>query len=154
PMPFGDVLHVLQQMGNALDATHRAGIIHRDLKPENVFICRSNVVGLPFMVKVVDFGIAKVMRETMVRSATRAIGSPMFMSPEQARIGGQVGPYTDVWAMGLIAFYALTARHFWRTAYDPEGNYQRLDQERGMSLPPASGRARELNAVALPPGFD
>ncbi|WP_404370858.1 protein kinase [Corallococcus coralloides] len=106
------VLWMLDQILSALGAAHRAGVVHRDLKPANVFIVESPNAA-PTL-KLVDFGIAKLLenRESPTTLDGSVLGTPEFMAPEQIR-GGTVGPATDLYALGIMAFQMLTgARPF------------------------------------------
>jgi formylglycine-generating enzyme required for sulfatase activity/tRNA A-37 threonylcarbamoyl transferase component Bud32 len=148
------VLLIFEQLCHALGAAHAASIVHRDLKPENVFLASSRQAGVPFMVKVLDFGIAKVVAEGR-KSDTSAIGSPLWMAPEQTVTGGAVSQRTDVWALGLIAFKLLTGRSYWRGAHDETASALTLLREIVMEpLVTASQRASELAAPLPPVGFD
>jgi len=157
PLPPAEMFEVFQQLCHALAAAHRVGIVHRDLKPENIFIARARRVGAPFTVKVLDFGIAKVVAEAKrTRMATAAIGTPLWMAPEQTELGNQIQPATDVWALGLIAFRMLTGRYYWVEAYRNAHNVTAILTEMLVTpLVAASQRATELGAGHLvPPGFD
>jgi len=123
PVPAAEMYALLQQLCHGLAAAHRVGIVHRDLKPENVFVARARRVGAPFTVKVLDLGIAKVVAEAKAtRMATAAIGTPLWMAPEQTELSNRIGPPTDVWALGLIAFRMLTGRYYWHEAYRNANN--------------------------------
>ena len=142
---------ILAQMCHALIAAHAAGVVHRDLKPENVFLAVPHRIGATLTVKILDFGIAKIVEREAV--ATSAIGSPMWLAPEQTE-RSPVAPATDVWALGLIAFYMLTGQVFWRNATGPAASVPRLMREVVLDpIPLASARAAELGAN-LPAGFD
>ena len=113
-LPAGEVVLYLKQVARALDKAHGLGIVHRDLKPANMYVLKRED-GTP-LVKVLDFGIAKLTddaaRELTV--AGQIFGTPWFMAPEQARGDlGKVGPATDRWALGLIAYQLLTGRNYW-----------------------------------------
>jgi hypothetical protein len=103
PLGPAQVLDIFRQLCHGLGAAHAAGLVHRDLKPENVFLAASRHVGVPYTVKLLDFGIAKVVQETR-RNVTEAVGTPMWMSPEQTEAGHSITPAADVWGLGLIAF--------------------------------------------------
>ena len=99
----------LSQVARALNRAHEKGIVHRDLKPENVFIARE---GADEVVKVLDFGIAKRQSLTQsdgVKTHTGALlGTPYYMSPEQALGQTDIDVRTDIWSFGVIAFECLT----------------------------------------------
>ena len=98
---------VLEQVASALTATHEKGVVHRDLKPQNIFLCQGGD-GLE-RVKVVDFGISKVLGQSgNLTTADMVVGTPFFMSPEQA-LGKKelVDGRTDVFAMGVILYNML-----------------------------------------------
>jgi eukaryotic-like serine/threonine-protein kinase len=107
-----EVLDWLRQLGIALDKAHGEGIVHRDLKPENVFLAERE--GLPPIVKVLDFGIAKVSTEGAGGSTAtgQILGTPRYMAPEQAVGAKEVTPAADRFAMGLIAFRLLCGGHY------------------------------------------
>lgn len=152
--PLGEVATIFSQLCHALGAAHDVGVVHRDLKPENVFLARSLQQGMPTLVKLLDLGIAKIVAETSPRN-TAAVGTPLWMAPEQ--MGGSVGPQADVWALGLLAFWMLTSKHYWRAAASlGEGSLLGVLREVASDpLEPASVRAAALGcAVPLPAGFD
>ncbi|MGE6761254.1 protein kinase domain-containing protein [Corallococcus interemptor] len=101
------VVWILDQMLAALGAAHKAGVVHRDLKPANVFLVETPDAA-PSL-KLVDFGIAKLLESqdgpTTVDGSI--LGTPEYMAPEQIR-GQAVGPATDLYAVGLMAFQMLT----------------------------------------------
>jgi serine/threonine-protein kinase len=113
---------IIGQAARALTKAHAAGVVHRDLKPDNIFLAKSDEPGqdLPFVVKLVDFGIAKMVEEdrpegggSKMGGPTRegtVIGTPNFMAPEQLTMGGAPGPLTDLWSLGACAFAAVTGR--------------------------------------------
>jgi tRNA A-37 threonylcarbamoyl transferase component Bud32 len=151
---------VLEDVCHALAAAHRAGVVHRDLKPANIFWADVKRTRVPFTVKVLDFGIAKIVADAGPRSSSAGLGTPMWMAPEQTG-AGEVTKTADVWAIGLLAFHLLTGRFFWRVLDDRVGTSQRRPASVQMLLqevlldpiPPASTRAAELG-VTVPAGFD
>jgi eukaryotic-like serine/threonine-protein kinase len=100
-------LEYLLPILGALAAAHDAGIIHRDLKPANIFICR-DAAGQP-VPKLLDFGIAKVWQDVDLTHDGLVVGTPQYMSPEQA-LGDQVSPATDVWAAGVVIYRCLSGQ--------------------------------------------
>ncbi len=112
PLPPDEVLILVRQIAAGLDAAHEAGIVHRDLKPENVFVQRAKH-GLS--VKLVDFGIAKVLEPGLRgggQTSTGVImGTPAYMSPEQA-MGhtAEIGPASDVYSLTVMVYQMLSGR--------------------------------------------
>jgi serine/threonine-protein kinase len=93
---------------HALDAAHAKGIIHRDLKPENIFVAKED--GQKLQPKIVDFGIAKLDRGDIRVTATGALlGSPAYMSPEQAR-GDDIDHRADIWSLCVVLYEIITGR--------------------------------------------
>jgi serine/threonine protein kinase len=152
PMPWPQARQVLQHLCHALAAAHYAGIVHRDLKPENIFLAESAGLEAPFITKILDFGIAKAFEGTS--STTAGIGSWAWLAPEQASVHSRVTPATDVWALGLVAFFLLTGKSYWLAFQKgAEGSILReLGQDHFEA---ASARAARLGChVHLPAGFD
>jgi serine/threonine protein kinase len=150
PFTPSEAAMVLEQLAHALGAAHDANVVHRDLKPENIFLGVPHRTGASLMVKVLDFGIAKVSEG---RNTTSASGTPMWLSPEQTT-RGVITPAADVWAMGLLVFDMLVGRVFWRSGDGPNQSIAGLLTEIMMDpIPPASQRAAEYGKT-LPPGFD
>jgi len=118
-IPPPEVVHILMQVGRALDKAHEIGIIHRDLKPENIFLHRRRDGSL--IVKVLDFGISKIMGDGLGNLEDAALtrtgvvlGTPLYMPPEQATgDSSRIGPRSDIWALGLVAFRLLTGKVYW-----------------------------------------
>ncbi|WP_223635730.1 serine/threonine-protein kinase [Corallococcus sp. EGB] len=107
PLDVGTTVWMLDQILSPLGAAHRAGVVHRDLKPANVFMVERPDAAP--MLKLVDFGIAKVLQssEGLTHTDGSVLGTPDFMAPEQIR-GGTVGPATDLYALGVMALQMLT----------------------------------------------
>jgi serine/threonine protein kinase len=143
---------IFAQLAHGLSAAHRASVVHRDLKPENVFLSTSLRSSEALTVKILDFGIAKLVADSMAK-ASAAIGSPLWMAPEQADLGAEISPATDVWAMGLLAFFLLTGKPFWRA--DSASPVMVMKEVIFDDIPIASERARTLGFDGeLPSGFD
>ncbi len=107
-LPLADVIALLDQVASAMGRAHAAGIIHRDLKPENLFLTRDADGAM--LVKVLDFGIAKLLAAPTGGATTTRVGyfmgTPLYCAPEQA-YAGEVTTATDVYALGIIAFEVL-----------------------------------------------
>ena len=151
-LTFGEARRVLEQLFLAMAAAHAAGIVHRDLKPENVRV--SGNAEAP-SVKLLDFGIAKDFGIDTLSGTTPGLGTPLWTAPEQAREGYAPAPSADVWALGLLTFFALTGAPYWRHAGERASTADlALELLRG-EIEPASRRSRELGTgAALPAGFD
>ncbi len=109
-IPVMECAEIIQQVARGLGAAHRLGIIHRDLKPDNIFLTRSEEDELA--VKVVDFGIAK-LRESATHTVTgMVLGTPQYMSFEQASgmRGEELDARSDLYSLGIIAYEMLTGR--------------------------------------------
>ncbi|HEX9102164.1 MAG TPA: serine/threonine-protein kinase, partial [Polyangia bacterium] len=113
PLPLPEVLDILAQICDALEAAHEKGIIHRDLKPDNVFIVADPETPGGERCKVLDFGIAKVLAGGHDAPRTRTdvvMGTPAYMAPEQCRRAADVDEKVDVYALGVILFQAVAGR--------------------------------------------
>jgi serine/threonine protein kinase len=160
PLPPRLALDVLQQIADALDAAHASGVVHRDLKPSNVFVVQR---GRKAVVKVLDFGIAKVVEGLGAITSTQ-VGTPAFCAPEQLgssvralakergfTIASGVAPTTDVYALGFLAWSllsGLTAEQYW----GPSGVGDLLIK---VALQPRERpSARLVDDATLPEGFD
>jgi serine/threonine-protein kinase len=110
PQPPSVIVPILTQVCDALQAAHLNGVVHRDLKPENIFLVRHDRT--PHFVKVLDFGIAKLLDGAHSPGQTSMgtiIGTPEYMAPEQWA-GKGVDGRTDLYALGIIAYELLTGR--------------------------------------------
>jgi len=155
-LDLSEVATIFEQLCHAVGAAHVAGIVHRDLKPENVFLASTKRAGAPFTIKVLDFGIAKLVEEARTSSNTGLMGSPYWMAPEQTERKMQISPATDVWALGLIAYRLLTGRYYWLSAGEEGASVTVFLRELVIEpLAFASDRARQQGVgELLPAGFD
>jgi eukaryotic-like serine/threonine-protein kinase len=155
-----DTVLYISQTASGLDKSHgyvdRDGvarpIVHRDLKPENLFLTHRES-GDP-VVKILDFGIAKVVSENTAVSREMK-GTPLYMAYEQGT-GDKITPRTDVWALGLITFFLLTGKSYWRSASNADAGLNALLSEI-LSLPiaPPTQRIQELGMQPpWPAAFD
>jgi len=134
-LPIGETARILRKAARALDRAHQLGIVHRDFKPENVMLVEDEEGSSDGgSVKVVDFGVAKLVggprhEADAARGGARAgvapprgrspssmsvsstgMGTPFYMAPEQVQATDHVGPATDIWAFGVVAYQCLTGR--------------------------------------------
>lgn len=108
-LPISVAVEYIMQACEALAAAHAHGIVHRDIKPENLFLTQQ-AQGMA-IIKVLDFGISKIALPRGKRDLVRtqmALGSPVYMSPEQIRRSDQVDARSDIWAVGCVLFELLT----------------------------------------------
>ncbi|MQS51471.1 Stk1 family PASTA domain-containing Ser/Thr kinase [Companilactobacillus mishanensis] len=103
PIPYHEVVAIMQQICSAVSEAHAHGIIHRDLKPENILVDDSKD---PIQVKVSDFGIALALSDRSITRTNSLLGSVHYMSPEQIR-GGSATELSDIYALGIILFELL-----------------------------------------------
>ncbi|HSU38920.1 MAG TPA: serine/threonine-protein kinase [Polyangiaceae bacterium] len=115
-LPLDEVIEIVVQVARALEQAHAAGIVHRDLKPDNIFLARdAEGSRFGFIVKVLDFGIAKVVHDDKVggvgtTKTGMVLGTPLFMSPEALTASAPVSPASDIWSLGACAFAAACGR--------------------------------------------
>ncbi len=109
PLSFTDTRTVISQTCKALTRAHKLGIVHRDIKPDNLFLTPDE--DGPFLLKVLDFGIAKqtgLSRSSKMTSTGSMVGTPEYMSPEQVLKGEAVDFRSDLWAVAVVAYHCLT----------------------------------------------
>ena len=105
-LPLHAVVDLVRQVGRALDAARAAGVVHRDLKPRNLFFAHTPEGELW---KVLDFGVSKLVDFDATQHRGRILGTPGYMAPEQAT-GGVVSHRTDLFALAIVCYRALTGR--------------------------------------------
>jgi serine/threonine-protein kinase len=111
PLPPQEILPVLVEVCRGLSAAHAAGVIHRDIKPENIFL--AIVPGEGVVPKILDFGLSTAgdrRAQTRITADGQVLGTPMYMSPEQAVARQNLTPASDVWAMGVILYEAVAGK--------------------------------------------
>jgi serine/threonine-protein kinase len=107
PMPSARGLEIVRQLAHALKAAHDASIVHRDLKPDNIHVGRGD--SGQDLVKIVDFGLAKVIGSSKLTRSGMVFGTPHYMSPEQAA-GEIVDHRADIYALGIVMYEMFTGR--------------------------------------------
>jgi serine/threonine-protein kinase len=145
PMSVRDTVRMLQDMSYALAYAHGRGVVHRDIKPDNIMIERATGRAL-----VMDFGISRTIDNSSVASSTSAgltrvgevVGTPEFMSPEQAS-GDVIDGRSDLYALGLVAHFVLTGR----LAITGENTPKVLVKQLTELLPPSASLRSDLPAA-------
>ena len=141
-----DSADLLIPISEAIHYSHEKGVLHRDLKPQNILLNEESVP------KVADFGLAKRLDDDGDNEETRAgliLGTPGYMAPEQAKSNGQIGPHTDVYALGCILYYMMTGRPPFVAPTPFETVRQALVNE---PVPPSklqTGLDRDLETICL-----
>jgi len=102
PLEIEDAIEIARQIASGLERAHQAGIIHRDIKPANLIVTEHGEV------KILDFGVAKLAGEAGLTRTGSTLGTLAYMAPEQAG-GTEIGPATDLWALGVVLYEMLTA---------------------------------------------
>jgi eukaryotic-like serine/threonine-protein kinase len=103
PLSLDEVRTLGAQLADALVAVHAGGIVHRDLKPANILLEDGH------RARLTDFGISRALESTAATTAGCVVGTAAYLAPEQVR-GEEIGPHTDIYALGLVLLEALTAR--------------------------------------------
>jgi len=110
PQPPAKVISLIRQVCESLAEAHDLGMVHRDVKPSNVFVCRLGK--RTDFVKVLDFGLVKALQspeQTQLTMQGETSGTPAFMAPEQVRTEPDVDARADIYGLGCLAYYLLTA---------------------------------------------
>jgi len=130
PMAIEDAVDIAVQAGRGLAKAHSQGIVHRDVKPANMVVTREGIV------KILDFGLAKLAGRTKLTKDFSTLGTVAYMSPEQAR-GGTIDHRTDIWSLGVILYEMATGRQPFRSDYEQALVYSIINEE-----PPPIARLR------------
>jgi tetratricopeptide (TPR) repeat protein len=155
PVTADDAAALVETLARTVQYAHERGVLHRDLKPANVLLQfsdgKSDIANLGSVVpRIADFGLAKrLAAEGPETKAGTYIGTPSYMAPEQAKTGGDVGPATDVYALGAILYECLTGR----PPFQGDGPLDTLAQVRLIEpVPPRRLRPRvprDLETICL-----
>ncbi|HEX3696798.1 MAG TPA: serine/threonine-protein kinase [Polyangia bacterium] len=143
-LPVHRALNIAAQIADALQASHEHGVIHRDLKPDNIYLIARD--GVDDFVKVLDFGIAKLIthapRENNSTRAGSFIGTPFYMSPEQCEGKTDIDHRADIYALGVILFEMLTGM----VPFTGDGYGEILVKHMMVQAPPARSIVPDLPA--------
>jgi serine/threonine-protein kinase len=150
PLPPSRAVYLLRQVCGALREAHAAGLIHRDIKPSNIFAARRG--GMDDVAKLLDFGLVRPTATAQLAGLSaegQILGTPLFMSPEQARGGRELDERSDIYSLGAVAYYLLTGR----PPFEGEGGIAVMIAHARDPVPPPSrvrpGIPGDLERVVL-----
>src|SRR5579859_3660197 len=143
PLPVRAVLELAAGLAEGLRAIHSAGVVHRDLKPSNVLLS-------PDGPRIIDFGISRAIEASALTHTGMVVGSPGFMSPEQAE-GGVVGPPTDIFSLGAVLAFAASGQGPFGTGSTPALVYRVVHSVPQLDLVPAEVRPLVERCLAKDP---
>ncbi len=143
PLPARSVLSLAAALAESLAAIHQAGVIHRDLKPSNVLLAQDGP-------RVIDFGISRAVEGTSITQSKTLLGTPAFMSPEQAE-GESVGIETDIFSLGSVLTFAATGRSPFGNGPDTAMPYRIVHHEPDLSQLPPELRALVASCLSKQP---
>jgi len=144
PLPEASLLALAAGLAESLNAIHAAGVVHRDLKPSNVLLAEDGP-------RVIDFGISRAAESTMLTQAGLVVGSPGFMSPEQAT-GREVGPPSDIFTLGAVLAFAATGEGPFGTGTTAALLYRVVHGTPDLDRVPATVRPMIEHCLAKDPG--
>jgi Protein kinase domain len=143
-LPVKSVLALAAGLAEALASVHMMGLIHRDLKPSNVLLASDGP-------RVIDFGISRAADTTTMTSSGQPIGSPGYLSPEQA-VGGEVGPPSDIFSLGAVLAFAASGKGPFGTGSLPALVYRVVHEPPALDGVPAQLRPLIERCLAKEPG--
>jgi serine/threonine protein kinase/Tfp pilus assembly protein PilF len=140
PLKIEEAVSIALQIAQGLAKAHEHEIVHRDIKPANVMVTSEGVV------KIVDFGLAKLSSRTMLTKTGSTLGTAAYMSPEQAR-GEPADHRTDIWSLGIVLYEMLTGKRPFEAEYENALLYSILNSEPEPITALRTGVPMELDRV-------
>jgi len=140
PLPLDDTLNIAIQIAEGLSVAHQKDIVHRDIKPANIIITSTNVV------KILDFGLAKLSGQTKLTKEGTTLGTTNYMSPEQIR-GEELDNRTDIWALGVILYEMVTGQPPFKGEYEQAVMYSIANEDPKPLTGIRSGVPMELERI-------
>jgi serine/threonine protein kinase/tetratricopeptide (TPR) repeat protein len=121
-LPIEEIIDITIQLAEGLLEAHTHGIIHRDIKPRNIIITSA------YVVKIIDFGLARLAGRTLLTKTGSTLGTVAYMSPEQVR-GNQVDQRTDIWSLGAVLYEMITGQLPFKSEYEQAVIYSILNEQ-------------------------
>ncbi len=142
PLKVAETIDIAMQIAEGLAKAHQKGIVHRDIKPANILVTEDGIV------KIVDFGLAKLTGRTMLTKEGTTLGTVVYMSPEQAR-GEKVDHRTDIWSFGVMLYEMVTGQLPFRGEYEQAVVYSILNEDPEPPTALRSGMTMEMERIIL-----
>lgn len=140
PLRLDDALEIASQVALGLSKAHARGIVHRDIKPANVFLTNDGLV------KILDFGLAKLVGESKLTKTGSTLGTARYMSPEQAR-GQEADERSDIWSLGVVLYEMVAGKAPFGADYDQATLYAILNEEPEPLTAVRAGVPREIDRI-------
>jgi TolB-like protein/tRNA A-37 threonylcarbamoyl transferase component Bud32 len=140
PVPIDAAVDIVSQVAEGLSKAHEAGMVHRDIKPANILITSDGVV------KIVDFGLAKLAGQTKLTKTGTTVGTVAYMSPEQAK-GESLDHRTDIWSLGVVLYELITGQLPFKSDYEQAVVYSILNETPESITQSRSDAPKELERI-------
>jgi TolB-like protein/Tfp pilus assembly protein PilF/predicted Ser/Thr protein kinase len=140
PMRIGEAVELAIQIAEGMSKAHEKNIVHRDIKPANVMVTSEG------QAKIMDFGLAKSAKRTVLTQEGTTLGTVAYLSPEQAR-GEEVDGRTDIWSLGAVLYEMVTGQRPFKGDYEPAVVYSILNQEQEPVTALRTGVPMELERI-------